>query len=208
MRLFPSSNRATDGLRHGTTAGSDWHEWIDDLADWVILSNGALMLWTECFFEDFRFVRLYHALEQTLVEWGLACIPPVNGSEIAIRISPRLLETGIVDDLRIVARLYVGIINVVWSLREQVSDASTTIVDHIPLPRQIQHFALAMCIKHVLIVIDERRIGRICKPLLDGVALAHGLGIEHENASIGSNRKDSSSSVRSWRIPCACHASH
>ena len=41
-----------------------------------------------------------------------------------------------------------------------------------------------MCIKYILIVIDERRIGRIRKPLPDGVALAHGLGVEHENASL------------------------
>lgn len=41
-----------------------------------------------------------------------------------------------------------------------------------------------MCVKHVLIVIDERRIGRIRKPLPDGVALAHGLGVEHQHASL------------------------
>ena len=62
---------------------------------------------------DLRLVRQHHALDQTFVERCFAGITPVDRGVIAIRIHPRLLVAGIVDDLRIAARLHVCVVDIV-----------------------------------------------------------------------------------------------
>ena len=66
-----------------------------------------------------------------------------------------LLEAGIVDNLWIVARLHIRVVNVVRRLHEEVADTTAAVMHHVPFPRQVQHIAFAVRVEHVLVVVDE-----------------------------------------------------
>ena len=88
------------------------------------------------------------------------------------------------DDLRIATRLHICVVDIVRRLREEVTYAATTIVNHIPFPWQIQHVPFAVRVEHVLVVVDEIGIRGVGKPLFDGVMLTHRLGVEHQHAGL------------------------
>ena len=111
--LPPAACYARDGLQRITTPRTNRHQWVDELADRIVLSDRTLMFRQEGILRDLRLVRQRHALDQTFVERCFAGIAPVDRGVIAIRVRPRLLVAGIVDDLWVAARLHVGVVDIV-----------------------------------------------------------------------------------------------
>ena len=86
------------------------------------------------------------------------------------------------DNLWIVARLHIRVVNVVRRLHEEVADTTAAVMHHVP--RQVQHIAFAVRVEHVLIIVDKGVVRSIGEPLLDGVMLTHRLGVEHQHAGL------------------------
>lgn len=147
----PPAHSASKALQHFPSPRSDRCERVDDLPQHVVFADGSRRLGAAGRLriggDDFA--------DKLLIEGRLARVAPVHGREIAVRFHPRLLESGVVDDLRILAGCDVCIIGIVRREGEHVRHSVRAIMHHVPRPVEEHDTALAVRVEHVLVVVDE-----------------------------------------------------